>query len=214
MSIFHRKMRTRFCIQLQRSGSGSWSWNARIHAQCPQCMKVYWYVIYKQDMLSRFRVWITMRCNLQIYLFISHRKQYLLHISFVPSEVAREWAGLNGCTSHKTIRTIHLPKFSIKFVSRGNEQRRAAEHIVASSPFVLWGQWNYNGQTAVDCVVAALKLLSFAHFHGHKYGSRSVGSVCSQAAADVAIVVDMLHACVCVCKCERRNTLGVCFECL
>lgn len=103
------------------------------HTQCV-CTNVYWYVIYNQDMLSCFRIWITMRSNLQIYLFISHRKTISLSHFGCFSVVS--WVSMG--TQHVTrahinnIRTIHLRKFSIKFVSRGQgagvteeENRRA-----------------------------------------------------------------------------------------
>lgn len=172
-------MRTRFFIRRQSSWmqrSRSWSWNERIRAHNVwKCIDT---LFINKTCSHAFRVWITMRCcNLQIYLFISHRKQYLSH-------TVLRWSQWWHVT--QAIRAIHLPKFSIKFVSRGNERRRGAEGSGRwRGAELLWRVAIYlvgrgaSGITMDRRWWSALKLLSFAHFHGHKYWSRSVGSVCT-----------------------------------
>lgn len=88
-------------------------------------------------MISRYGLWITMRCNLQIYLFIYFASKT---ISCSRIFLLLLVCGLNGSTSHtQTIRTIHLRKFSIKFVSRGEGEPLS----------ILWRvSFPYNGQTA------------------------------------------------------------------
>lgn len=112
-----------------------------------------------------------MRCRLQnLFIYVRLENNISLTFRFFcgGTEVSME--------THvtQTMRTIHLRKFSIKFVSRGTEKASSAEHIVWRVSFVCRvenavDRW----QTMVVDAVTMPKLLFLHTFHGHKYSSRS-----------------------------------------